>query len=139
MPVSPAPGRLQQDGCLKFGAASTTLPKQDNRLGAACENPRLGKLTLAVWQRMISKRPTQDGEKVGNKTTKNKEGCLGQLECRRRECGQVAGGSRGDFLVRKKKWWEKKAFLSVRPQPSIYNRSEDGLLFLLLYLPLNES
>lgn len=76
MPVSPAPGRLQQDGCLKFGAASTTLPKQDNRLGAACENPRLGKLTLAVWQRMISKRPTQDGEKVGNKTTNNKEGCL---------------------------------------------------------------
>lgn len=51
----------------------------------------------------------------------------------------MAEGSRGDFLVRMKKWWEKEAFLSVRPQPSIYNISEDGLLFLLLYLPLNES
>lgn len=124
-----------------LGPASTTLPKQDNRLGAACENPRLGKLTLTVWQRIISKRPTQDVEKSGkqNKTTKNKEGCLGQPECCRRECGQVAEGSRGDFLVRMKKWWEKRAFLSVRPQLSIYNISEDGLLFLLLYLPLNES
>lgn len=61
-----------------LGPVSTTLPKQDNRLGAACENPRLGKLTLTVWQRMISKRPTQDGEKVGNKTKqqKTKKGVL---------------------------------------------------------------
>ena len=107
---------------------------------AACENQKgRGKLTLVVWQRIISKRPTQNSKKSGKQKnkkikTRNKKQRRVSQSARVMQVGARSASRRQQRRLCGQEDWEgrnggRKKVSVCEITPTVYNIGKKGLFF----------